>query len=154
VTWQERRLCGWFQQLTATHPNHAEWCLSHAQATVPLRALGDIKYIMKFPMCIWYIRSVLTTPVVPLVYLLHVILIAYCLGRHHVRLHFQHSLYRLSKGRLAKDTTGLGLAGATEGVVDHKGRGPEAMEPQAWVVSLLRDLTKASEKVPGGGRGC
>jgi hypothetical protein len=55
----------WFQQLTATHLNHAEWCLSHA--TVPLKALGDIKYIVKFPMRIWYIRSVLTTPVVPLV---------------------------------------------------------------------------------------
>jgi hypothetical protein len=44
----------------------AHYCVSH------FRALEDqvevIKYIVKFPMRIWYIRSVLTTPVVPLVY--------------------------------------------------------------------------------------
>ena len=39
----------------------ARYCASH------FRALGDIKYVVKFPVRICYIRSVLTTPVVPLV---------------------------------------------------------------------------------------
>ena len=55
---------------------------------------------------------------------------------------------------LAKDTTGLGLAGATEGVVDHEGRGNGA--PGVGCVAAERPdqgQRKSSRWRKGGERG-